>query len=380
MKPKFLSRLCALTCATVFSLFAGKVSAQYCTPTYFQGCLLSSEINDFSITGDASTSISDLGTGCSSSGSTPPVTCYRDMHASMSVTMAAGGTYTVVSNTSATSITPANLQIFIDFNDDGTFDPSTESVGGGAFGAAGASTNFTINIPSTAAAGTHRMRAVSSGESTYPAISPCPAFSISSPSLTGEVHDYDALISGTATTCGIPTGLTASSVTTSSAVLNWSEPGGSVGSEYVVSTSSVTPAGSGTQTTALTYSPTGLTPATVYYAFVRDSCAATSLSAWVSTTFTTTATSTAVSNTTNVVSIVTYPNPVKDELTVKINGTHSDAGQLQLMDIAGKVIRTVAVSANTSSLNVSMDGLQAGIYLLRYSDGMHKQTIRVTKE
>ena len=80
------------------------------------------------------------------------------------------------------------------------------------------------------------------------------------------------------------------------------------------------------------------------------------------------------------VSIVTYPNPVKDELTVKINGTHDGAGQLQLMDIAGKVIRTITTTANTNMLNVSMDGLQAGIYLLRYSDGMHKQTIRVTKE
>ena len=376
MKPKLLLRLCTLTCAAILSMFTGKVSAQYCNPTYFQGCVLSSQINDFSLVGDASTSISDMGTGCSGGSGTPPVSAYRDMTFD-SVTMAAGGTYTVVANTAAAGF-PANLQIFIDFNDDNTFDPSTESVGGGAFGTAGAATDFIITIPATAAAGPHRMRASSSGESTYPSISPCPSFPSSA---TGEVHDYTANISGTATTCGVPTSLAASSVTSTSAVLDWVEPAGSVGSEYVVSTSSVTPTGSGTQTTALTYSPTGLTPSTVYYAFVRDSCGATSLSAWVSTTFTTTATSTtSINNASATVSIVTYPNPVKDELTIKVNGSHNDAGQLQLMDITGKLIRTINTSAGINMHTVSLSGLQAGIYLLRYTDAMHKQTIRITKE
>ncbi len=477
MKSNILYRVSAVVCALFFSIIAGRVNAQtYCTPTFFQGCILSSEINDFSISGDAGTSISDLGTGCSGGSGTPPVTAYRDMHSSMSVTMAAGGTYTVVSNTSATSITTTNLQIFIDFNDDGTFDPSTESVGGGAMGALGASTNFTITIPVTAASGIHRMRAVSSGDATYPSVSPCPSFSLTGggTSTTGEVHDYDALISGTVTSscdvptglsatgitstsailnwsepvgsagseyvvtttpgtptgpgtqttaltysptglipssvyyasvrdscgpgslsawvtitftttattssCGLPTGLAASSVTSTSAILNWSEPGGTVGSEYVVTTTPGAPAGSGTQTTALTATPTGLTPSTVYYASVRDSCA-TDLSAWVTITFTTTATSTGISNTKpGSVSIVTFPNPVKNELTVNINGTHNCLGQLQLMDISGKLITTIVTDANASVLTISMSGMPSGIYFLRYTDAKHTEVIKINKQ
>ena len=569
MKSNLSGRLVALMCLLTLSFFAIKVNAQtYCTPTYFQGCATGVEINDFSLNGEGGSSISDLGTGCSSAG-TLPVTCYRDMHASMSVSLNPATSYTVVSTDATTDILPTGLQIFIDFNDDGTFDPTTESVGGGTYSTLGMSTSFVITIPSGAATGSHRMRAVASGDLTYPSIIPCPTYSFggSGTSLTGEVHDYTAIIgSGSTSSCGVPTGLVATGVTSTGATLNWSEPGGSVGSEYVVSTTSGTPTGSGAQTTALTYSATGLTPSTVYYAYVRDSCGPGNFSAWVSTTFTTTATTTTTCNpvvlntpgsitTTSAViswtaitgstgyvyvvdnsvtppgtlggtfttltsatitglasgttyyahvydscavgsestwstisfttlttsgcnavtsltatgitssaatinwtmasgvswaeyvidmnpsnptisgtpnnastynatgltaattyyahvldscgvgslsawvtipivtlsttglnnvapadfSVNVFPNPVKDELTVKIGGATNE-GKISLMDISGKLMKTIATDASGNTLNISMSGMPAGIYLIRYVDAGHTQTIKITKE
>ena len=270
---------------------SARLKAQYCTPTYFQGCATGVEINDFSITGDAGTSISDLATGCSSAG-TLPVTCYRDMSASMSVTMTPGSTYTITTDATAMDIFPTGVQVFIDFDDNGSFDPG-ESVGGGTMGLLGLSTTISITIPTGVATGSHRMRVVASGDLTYPSITPCPSFSFTGggSSTTGEVHDYTAVI-GTASGCSVPTGLAASAITTTSATISWTEPIGSVGSEYIVTTSPGLPTGSGTQTTLLVDNESGLTPGTVYYVWVRDSCDVSSLSSWVTITFTTTATTT----------------------------------------------------------------------------------------
>ena len=357
MKASLFTRLCALVCVLALSIFAGDVNAQtYCTPTYFQGCATGVEINDFSLVGAGGSSISDLGTGCSSTG-TLPVTCYRDMHASMSVTLNPATSYTVVSTDAVTDILPTGLQIFIDFNDDGTFDPTTESVGGGVYSVLGASTNFVITIPSGAATGSHRLRAVASGDLTYPSIIPCPSYSIlgGGTSLTGEVHDYTAVIGTSSATCGVPTGLAASSVTSTSAVLNWSEPGGSAGSEYVVSTTAGTPIGSGAQTTALTYGPTGLTPSTVYYAYVRDSCGAGNLSAWVSTTFTTTGT---VTTTCNPVTGLSVSAITTSSATISWTAVTGSIGYLWVVDNSVSAPASGGTFTTLTTANIS--GLTAG--------------------
>ncbi len=382
MKTLLCSKACALLCFVVLLTTGKNVQAQYCTPTYFQGCTLSSEINDFALNGDGGSAINDPATGCSTVSGFPPLTSYRDMSASMTVTLSAATSYTIATTTSALSVGTTGIQIFIDLNDDSAFDPSTESVGGGAYASLGGTTNITITIPSGAAPGSHRLRAVASGDATYPSIVPCPSYSLTGggTSTLGEVHDYTVVIVGVTLSCGVPTGLAASSVTSTSAVLNWAEPTGSSGSEYVVSTSSVTPTGSGTAITALTYSASGLTPSTVYYAFVRDSCAPSNLSAWVSTTFTTTATSTTQAGNVaaNEFSLTVYPNPVKEALNITINGTVNETANVTLMDVSGKVVKTV--SANTNALTLNTTGLPAGVYILRYTDAVHTKTIRITKE
>lgn len=285
MKTNFLRLFKVFACLLFVALWSSEVKAQYCTPTFFQGCALSGSIDNFSVTGASATAISDLGTGCSSTG-TLPVTCYRDMHTTMSVTFNPGSSYTASTST-AIGIIPADVQIFIDFNDNFSFTDAGETVGGGTFSLIG-STSITILIPSGAAAGVHRMRIVASGDEFYPSVNPCPTYSIfgGGTNTIGEVHDYNVNISGTVTTCPAVTGLTVSAIAATTATLNWTAATGAIGYEWAVTTSATPPA-SGTLTTLTTANATALTASTAYYAHVRTKCSATSFSSWVSVPFTT---------------------------------------------------------------------------------------------
>ncbi|CCG53808.1 Protein of unknown function precursor; putative adhesin [Flavobacterium indicum GPTSA100-9 = DSM 17447] len=87
-------------------------------------------------------------------------------------------------------------------------------------------------------------------------------------------------------TCLEPVNLTSSNVTATGADLSWDAMVGSVGYEYVVTTSATPPA-SGTATTNTFAQPTGLTPQTVYYLHVRTDCGSGAYSTWATYTFTT---------------------------------------------------------------------------------------------
>ncbi len=82
--------------------------------------------------------------------------------------------------------------------------------------------------------------------------------------------------------CGTPTGLTATPASPTSVNLSWTAPsiGSPIGYEYVVSTSSTTPSGSGTLVSGTSTSVSGLTANTTYYAFVRTKCGSTTFSGW----------------------------------------------------------------------------------------------------
>lgn len=86
--------------------------------------------------------------------------------------------------------------------------------------------------------------------------------------------------------CTTPAAPVVTGITTTAATINWTAVSGVAGYEYAV-TNSATPPTSGTATTSTTYSATGLTPATQYYAHLRSSCGGSNFSAWVSTPFTT---------------------------------------------------------------------------------------------
>ncbi len=122
-------------------------------------------------------------------------------------TFTAGSTYTVTLTGPYPS--PKNSQIWIDFNNDGVF-ASSESIGG--VNSWGYTTSPTLTIPSTAAAGSHRMRFISEygGTIYYPSINPCMG---TTSYMFADGRDYMVTIgSGSSAGCtGAPTGGTASS-------------------------------------------------------------------------------------------------------------------------------------------------------------------------
>ena len=297
MKFSFL-RLTSFVCLAALSLFAPKANAQtYCTPTFYQGCAFGNEINDFFLTGELGTSINDPASGCTSSGFVP-MTCWNDETASTTVTLYQGGTYTVnADDAQTTPIATDGIQLWIDFNNDGTFD-ATEVVGGGVMPYPSALTAFTITIPAGAALGTHRMRVEVSGDFPYPSINPCPTGGLPTPTdLHGEVHDYTVVIqAGSTSTCPTPT-LTLGATTCSSQIINWTAVTGATGYEWVVNKLPAPPTGAGTATTSLTFTASGLLSSTVYYAHVRTNCGGGSFSSWATITFTTAAGPAAITGT-----------------------------------------------------------------------------------
>jgi hypothetical protein len=87
--------------------------------------------------------------------------------------------------------------------------------------------------------------------------------------------------------CSAPSVPTISGITTTSADINWNAVSGSSGYEYVISTSTGIPAGSGTAISSTSLSSTGLTSGTAYYVFVRNNCGGGLYSSWAMSSFNT---------------------------------------------------------------------------------------------
>jgi hypothetical protein len=73
-----------------------------------------------------------------------------------------------------------------------------------------------------------------------------------------------------------------------------------------------------------------------------------------------------------------YPNPVTDVLTVRVMGTPAANAAVVITDISGKLIRSVSLSLNR--VEVNMSDLAAGVYMLKYTDAAHSQTMKITKQ
>jgi hypothetical protein len=160
-----------------FCLTGSIAHAQYCVPEYFNGCSSNDDIDDFIIIGVGASSISDLNTNCG------PNNGYEDRTADfVAVDLMQGGTY---SGSVTTNFGNSEFYtIWIDFNDDFTFDASEDLTGLiGPFGSFNPST-YSITIPLTAQVGVHRMRIKLDFNAGGP-LDPC-ATNVS----FGETHDY----------------------------------------------------------------------------------------------------------------------------------------------------------------------------------------------
>ena len=163
------------------------------------------------------------------------------------------------------------VAIFVDWNQNGDFADAGDNVYNSA-GYISTSPTGSFTVPAGATLGTTRMRIVVN----YYAGTPVSCNS----AITGETEDYSFTI--TAPSCYSTTVNAATNVTSTTATINWNAAtvAPSNGYQYVVSTSSTTPAGAGTAAAGLTANITGLTANTTYYVFVRSDCGAGNFSVW----------------------------------------------------------------------------------------------------
>ena len=87
-----------------------------------------------------------------------------------------------------------------------------------------------------------------------------------------------------------------------------------------------------------------------------------------------------------------YPNPVSEVLTVTISGIEGANGTIQVMDVLGKVVKSLSCKedANQTTTNnqqstinyqLSTDNWSSGVYLIRYKDETGRTgTLKVVKE
>lgn len=77
--------------------------------------------------------------------------------------------------------------------------------------------------------------------------------------------------------------------------------------------------------------------------------------------------------------VVAAPNPVKNKVALTILGTQSGNAAVAVTDITGKlVLQSMPLTGAVTELDMS--ALPQGLYLVRYHDDKHRQTIKVSKQ
>ncbi len=216
-----MKKLYALLLATSFAAVAN--GQTYCTPVCSNpsgGCTYG-PVTGISIPGSSGTLVDTL--GCTGSG-------YEDHHTltTMTCSFAPGGTYSAAFTGSSPS--PKNCQMWIDFDNDGTF-ASSESIGGA--NSWGYTASITLTIPSGVSAGSFRMRLCEeyAGSVHYPSMNPCMG---ASSYMFADARDYTISIASSSSGCsGTPSGGSATATTTYSCgsnVKTLTDAGASTGS------------------------------------------------------------------------------------------------------------------------------------------------------
>lgn len=239
----------------------------YCDPIYVTG----------KTDGDLISNIQILGTTLSNNtGATPvnPAFTYFTGMPNYTATLQAGNTYTV--SVTVGTFGGQNVAVWIDYNDNGTFEIS-ERVGytTTSIGANGTAT-FQIVVACNPALGTHRMRVRDVWNTTGINIDPCSSYGY------GETEDYNVTISA-AVACPQPSMLAANAITTDSASLTWNIGcAETLWNVHLTTAGGGAPVGTGSNpgvTNPLAITGT-LSPATAYEFYVQADCAGNGTSLW----------------------------------------------------------------------------------------------------
>ncbi|WP_442787770.1 GEVED domain-containing protein [Flavobacterium suncheonense] len=239
----------------------------YCDPIYTTG----------KTDGDLISNIEIIGTTLSNNTGADPVNpafTYFTGMPNYTATLQAGNTYTV--SVTVGSYGGQNVAVWIDYNDDGTFDTS-ERVGytTGSIAANGTAT-FQIVVACNPALGTHRMRVRDVWNTTGINIDPCDSYGY------GETEDYNVTISA-AVACPQPSMLAANAITTDSASLTWNIGcAENLWNVHLTTAGGGAPVGTGSNpgvTNPLNITGT-LLPSTTYEFYVQADCAGNGTSLW----------------------------------------------------------------------------------------------------
>lgn len=171
--------------------------------------------------------------------------------------------------------------------------------------------------------------------------------------------------------------VTLTNITHNSVLARWNPVQTSIGYEYVISTLPDPPTGKGTYVNGTSVLLQGLTPRTYYYFYLKSLCDPTPESGWVSKRFKTNPPVSVENTNADKLRIDVYPNPMNDELHIKLVGEPSDNAEVTMLDLTGKVIYRQSVTDRTIDINTS--SLTSGIYMIRYTDASHNSVFKVTK-
>lgn len=350
-------------------LMAGFLSSAqtYCTPAFASGCSGGDVIDSFAIPGAG---FDHPDTGCSTD-------AYGD-YTSMTINLSAGLSYDF---SVKHGYSDQNVRVWIDFNNDGTFDDAAPELVASASSTLVGANNITsglIAIPSTVTPGTYRMR-VGDRFSSDPI--PCNTDGY------GEAHDYTVVI-GAVPTCFAPSALTVSAVTANSAQVGWTAPSSAPGSgyEYYYSTSSTYPAASvvvsGTSS-GLTADLPSLAAATTYHVWVRSVCSTSNKSAWSQmATFMTSCVSVGVPYALDFESITPPDMPSCTSVVNDGSGNLWETGDLDAQGFTGNVLQYSYDYADNADTWFFTNGinLTAGVtYRIKYKYANAEGTVYVEK-
>ena len=177
----------------------------------------------------------------------------------------------------------------------------------------------------------------------------------------GSEVTFTTLPEDTPVPCDVPTDLTASNITHQSFDVAWNNNAGvsNWNIRYRVANGQWTSATSGTNQ----YAISGLAEQTTYEVQVQADCGDNNLSEWSELLTVTTLPNGINDHLFN--SITIYPNPAND--VVNVECTMNNVQEVEVIDVYGKVVRTVVGANNYSPLptRINVSGLAAGMYFVR---------------
>jgi hypothetical protein len=192
----------------------------------------------------------------------------------------------------------------------------------------------TLIVPLGTANGTYRLRIRNSSENASPPA--CGDFAY------GEAEDYSLIVS--TPTCFTPYGLAITPDGATTATVSWSPPEIGTfpqGYEYVLSTSSAFPTGSGTATDLIYNTDITYNPAASVYLFVRSFCGGNDYSAWA-----TTAVLSAKAQDFTKNSVMVYAN--NGSLNIESGSTEMTA--INIFDARGRKLYSKALNSNQATI------------------------------